>query len=329
LLYRDDAFLTFAPNGVTSYTDTTGQGTSSTYDIAALDRAGNVTAKVSPNCRFALSANGWTAPSGGGGTSVYVTSSRSVCAWSTSNPYNWLSVTPANGTSSGWVSNGTGSPRSGTVTIGGKSYSVTQSSTICNYSNTTGSSPSAGGTTSGSGTANCGSSVTVSATANAGYTFANWTENGSPVSSSASHTQCEPEFGRQSYRQRQQLHRAEQFFDWHRQLHRLRHFDLRWEILRWLDHNRHWSHRFGKRYGRFLSCRCNPISSHVAARNKSRVKWPDGVERLPGGVQMLMRDEFYVSTVSKKVVRTELQLPEFCPAAVAWRRLSGQMKEYR
>jgi hypothetical protein len=191
LLYRDDAFLAFSPNGVTTYTDSTGQGTSSTYDIAALDRAGNVSAKVSPSCKFTLSANSWTAPAGGGGTSVYVTSSRSICTWSVSNPYNWLSVTPANGTSSGWVSisaanNGTGSSRSGTVTIGGKSYSVSQNSTVCNYSITTSSSP--GGSASGGGTVNCGSSVTVSATANSGYTFANWTENGGVVSSSANYT---------------------------------------------------------------------------------------------------------------------------------------------
>ena len=34
----------------------------------------------------------------------------------------------------------------------------------------------------GGGTVNSGSSVTVVATANAGYAFVNWTENGTPVS---------------------------------------------------------------------------------------------------------------------------------------------------
>jgi hypothetical protein len=44
------------------------------------------------------------------------------------------------------------------------------------------SSPANGGTTSGGGTYNSGSLVTVSATANNGYTFSNWTENGNQIS---------------------------------------------------------------------------------------------------------------------------------------------------
>src|SRR5215475_10451738 len=49
-------------------------------------------------------------------------------------------------------------------------------------------SPSAGGTVSGAGTFASGSSRTVTASPNSGYTFANWTENGSVVSTSASFT---------------------------------------------------------------------------------------------------------------------------------------------
>jgi hypothetical protein len=45
-----------------------------------------------------------------------------------------------------------------------------------------------GGTTSGGGTVNSGASVTVVATANAGYSFVNWTEGGTAVSTSASYT---------------------------------------------------------------------------------------------------------------------------------------------
>ena len=50
------------------------------------------------------------------------------------------------------------------------------------------SNPSAGGSTNGSGSFNSASSVTVSATANTGYSFVNWTENGAMVSTSASYT---------------------------------------------------------------------------------------------------------------------------------------------
>lgn len=49
------------------------------------------------------------------------------------------------------------------------------------------SSPAAGGTTTGSGAYAIGTSVTVVATANAGYTFVNWTENGNAVSASSSY----------------------------------------------------------------------------------------------------------------------------------------------
>jgi hypothetical protein len=48
-------------------------------------------------------------------------------------------------------------------------------------------SPSAGGTASGGGIYASGSSQTVTATANSGYLFTNWTENGSVVSSTSSY----------------------------------------------------------------------------------------------------------------------------------------------
>src|SRR5262249_17051155 len=49
-------------------------------------------------------------------------------------------------------------------------------------------SPAQGGTVSGGGTFNSGSNVTVVATPNANFTFANWTEFGSPVSSQATYS---------------------------------------------------------------------------------------------------------------------------------------------
>ncbi|MFA7066506.1 MAG: ice-binding family protein, partial [Dysgonamonadaceae bacterium] len=50
------------------------------------------------------------------------------------------------------------------------------------------SNPSNGGTTTGGGTYNSGTSVTVKAVANTGYTFTNWTEGGNPVYSNANYT---------------------------------------------------------------------------------------------------------------------------------------------
>jgi hypothetical protein len=63
-----------------------------------------------------------------------------------------------------------------------------QLSGVISYTITTSASPGAGGTTGGGGTYDIGSSVTVLATANAGYAFVNWTEGGTPVSTSASYT---------------------------------------------------------------------------------------------------------------------------------------------
>lgn len=60
--------------------------------------------------------------------------------------------------------------------------------TTFNYTITTESLPFAGGLVSGTGTFASGRSQTVTAKANSGYMFSNWTENGRVVSSSASYT---------------------------------------------------------------------------------------------------------------------------------------------
>lgn len=64
-----------------------------------------------------------------------------------------------------------------TISISGPTYNI---ATTAN--------PTEGGTVTGGGTYSQGASCTVSATANTGYTFTNWTENGNVVSSNASYT---------------------------------------------------------------------------------------------------------------------------------------------
>ncbi len=59
--------------------------------------------------------------------------------------------------------------------------------TVTPYIVTLSSNPSTGGTTSGSGAFNSGTSVTVTASANSGYKFTNWTENGIAVSTNANY----------------------------------------------------------------------------------------------------------------------------------------------
>jgi hypothetical protein len=88
--------------------------------------------------------------------------------------------------------------QSGTVVSSSASYTFAINATrtlVVNFSAVgmsrtiaTSSNPVAGGTVSGAGIYADGSSVTVTATPNAGYTFANWTQGGAVVSSSASYT---------------------------------------------------------------------------------------------------------------------------------------------
>ena len=63
------------------------------------------------------------------------------------------------------------------ITIASPSYTISVSAN-----------PSDGGTVTGGGEYTSGQSCTVTATANTGYTFTNWTENGNVVSSNASYT---------------------------------------------------------------------------------------------------------------------------------------------
>lgn len=57
-----------------------------------------------------------------------------------------------------------------------------------NYTVSVSSNPSNGGSVTGGGTYQQGQNCTVSATANSGYSFANWTENGNVVSTNANYT---------------------------------------------------------------------------------------------------------------------------------------------
>ncbi|MDP3149058.1 MAG: FISUMP domain-containing protein [Ignavibacteria bacterium] len=59
---------------------------------------------------------------------------------------------------------------------------------IIYYNVSTSSNPSNGGTTSGGGNYTSGQQITVSAASYSGYTFANWTENGNPITTNASYT---------------------------------------------------------------------------------------------------------------------------------------------
>ena len=101
-----------------------------------------------------------------------------------------VTATPNAGYSfSNWTEGGViVSPLSSYTFVVSANRTLVANFTAIQYTATLSSNPVLGGSTSGGGLFNAGASVTAVATPNAGYTFANWTENGSIVSNLATYT---------------------------------------------------------------------------------------------------------------------------------------------
>ena len=125
-----------------------------------------------PPCTFTLSPSSATVPAGGGTGTVAVTASASNCPRTATSNADWITITfGAAGTGDGTVgyavpANPTLDPRTGTLTIGGQTFTLTQSGGSCSFSI----SPTSA-TVSGNGAT---SSFTVVAT-----TGCNWTATSS------------------------------------------------------------------------------------------------------------------------------------------------------
>jgi hypothetical protein len=164
--------------------------TSASYSFSATT---NLNLVANFGCTYSISPTTANYGTAGGSSSVSVTAG-STCPWTaTSSATSWLTCSPASGTGNGSVSYtvaaNTGSARTGTLSLDGQTFTVTQSGVSAGpFTITTSSSPTAGGSTTGGGSYASGSSVTVNATANSGYTFSNWTEGGTVVSTTASYT---------------------------------------------------------------------------------------------------------------------------------------------
>ena len=88
-------------------------------------------------CRFELSSNATSLPQTGGSGSVDVRASSALCSWTATSDVSWISInSSANGKGSAavtfTVAATTGPPRTGTLTIAGQHFSVTQSEG-CSY----------------------------------------------------------------------------------------------------------------------------------------------------------------------------------------------------
>ncbi len=84
------------------------------------------------SCTYEISSSSGSFTSNPGNTSVSVTTSSPNCSWTTENNLSWVTLAPTSGEGDGkitiQITANTGAARSGTITIAGHSYHITQSS---------------------------------------------------------------------------------------------------------------------------------------------------------------------------------------------------------
>ncbi|HOW56840.1 MAG TPA: BACON domain-containing protein, partial [Smithellaceae bacterium] len=118
-------------NGIVSYSLAANTGAARTGTITI---SGQLFTVTQAGCTYTVGTpSSLSFASGGGSGTVSVTASAG-CSWTTSNNGNtWITITPASGTGTGaaqtvnyTVAAGTGAPRTGTMTIAGQTFTVTQ-----------------------------------------------------------------------------------------------------------------------------------------------------------------------------------------------------------
>ena len=171
-----DGYLSVSPTSLTGFTATSGATASNPQSVAV----------IGSNLQANLTV---TAPTG-----------FEVCSTSGGTYNSTLTLTPSNGSirANVFVRLGSGVSAGNysgnmTLTSGTTSATVSLSGTVAqgagtSYNITATANPTAGGTITGAGTYYENGTCTLVATANTGYTFTNWTKNGSVVSTSASYS---------------------------------------------------------------------------------------------------------------------------------------------
>jgi hypothetical protein len=110
-------------------------GTASQLDcnISSMTAAKSVTATfTAPVCKFSISPTSSAFTKTGGNGSVNSTASSGGCAWTAKSNVTWVTLTGSNFTGTAAVKyavarNNTGANRSGTLTIAGVTFTITQS----------------------------------------------------------------------------------------------------------------------------------------------------------------------------------------------------------
>jgi all-beta uncharacterized protein/BACON domain-containing protein len=124
-------------NGTVAFTVAQNSAGARSGTIAVAGRTFNVTQAASP-CTFSISPTSQTVEAGGGAGAITLTT-RNLCNWTATSGAPWLSVTSTpHGSGGGTVTfsaaANTGPARSGTLTIGGQTFTVNQAAQVCSFS---------------------------------------------------------------------------------------------------------------------------------------------------------------------------------------------------
>jgi len=131
--------LTAAANTNSTFTGWSGACTGTGTCTVTMDATKSVTA-IFAVCTYSISPASQSFDSGGGNDTVNVTS-QSGCSWTVTSNVSWITITSSGSSSSGngvvnysVSSNSSTSSRTGTMTIAGQTFTVTQSGISCTYS---------------------------------------------------------------------------------------------------------------------------------------------------------------------------------------------------
>jgi hypothetical protein len=162
-------------NGSISYAVTANTGASArTGTIAIAGQTFTVNQASTSSCFYSISPTTQSVVAGGGTGTVTVTTSAG-CAWTGVSNASWITVTSgASGSGNGSVgytvaANPTTALRTGTVTIAGQTFTVSQPGTGCSYAISPASQSVAAGGTTGSVAVTSGANCTWTGVSNAGW----------------------------------------------------------------------------------------------------------------------------------------------------------------